>query len=110
MTLVTAKEEASVLKSRILSGDGHRYDIALDDGTYLANTLVIDNRAVGLIIGGQTGYISISEIPQLQGRSVLYSLQLRRYHFWPLIGAWLRRRWVNHFGIIPKHPDWRPII
>jgi hypothetical protein len=49
-------------------------------------------------------------VPQVHGHSVTHCLRLRRQHFWPFIGRWLRHRWAQSVGVLPKHPDWRPRI
>lgn len=110
VTLVTDKDESASLESQFGSGQASRFDLVLDDGTYLADTMAFGGRAVGLAIGGHTGYISFSAVPQVRGHSVLHSLRLRRYHFWPFIGRRLRRRWAESIGVKPRDPVWRPKI
>jgi hypothetical protein len=110
LKLVTDKNESTSLASQIGSGGGDCFDLVLDDGSYLADALVFDGRAVGLIIGGQTGYISFSDVPQIRGHTISHSLRLRRYHSWPIIGRQLRHRWAQNLGVKLRHPDWRPKI
>jgi hypothetical protein len=110
VTLVTNKAESASFEQHLGSGRGFCFDLVLDDGTYLADVLTFDGRAVGIAIGGQTGYISFSDVPQVCGHSVSHYLRLRRYHFWPFIGRRLRLRWAGRVGAEPRHPDWRPRI
>src|SRR4051812_46872456 len=93
MMLITNKEELASLESQLGSRRGACFDLVLDEGTFLADTLAFDRRAVGLAIGGQTGYLSFSDVPQVRGHSVSH-WRLRRYHFWPFIGFPLRHRWA----------------
>jgi hypothetical protein len=110
MTLVTNKEESTSLETNLGSGRGGCFDLVLDDGTYLADALAFDGHAVGLAIGGHTGYLSFSDVSQVQGHSISHWMRHRRYHDWPFIGPWLRHRWARSIGVEPRHPDWRPKI
>ena len=98
------------MESQLGTGRVACFDLVLDDGTYLADVLVFGDRAVGLAIGGHTGYLSFSDVPQVLGHSVSHWLRLRRYHSCPFIGFRLRHRWAQNIGIEPSHPNWRPKI
>jgi hypothetical protein len=90
MTLITDSEESNRLQQQV--GQFLIYDIVLDDGTWLPNTMVIDDRAFGLLIGGHTAFQFFRDIPQLAGRTVQHWLRLRSRHGSLLFGWWCRKR------------------
>src|SRR4051812_26297687 len=108
MELVTQSDEARELDHRLQ--DASRFDLILDDGTYLPDSFVIEARAFGILVGGHTGIVLFAEIPSLAFRRVHQSLPLsRRYHF-PFFGRWLRHRWASQAGARLTKPDWVPAL
>lgn len=110
MTLVTEKVESARLEQQLSSSDWTLHDVVLDDGTWLPNTMVLNDQAFGLLIGGHTVFQFFREVPQLIGRNVTHNLRLRRRHGSLLFGWWLRRRWARQAGARLDHPKWRARI
>ena len=110
MTIVTEKAESARLEQQLIAKRWTLHDVVLDDGTWLPDTMVFDDRALGLLIGGQTAFQFIRDVPQLVGRIVAHELRLRRRHGLLLLGWWLRRRWARQVGARLDYPDWRARI
>lgn len=107
---ITTNDESRQLEQRIAPGKFEVYDVVLDDGTWLADTVVIGDQAFALVIGGQTGFQYFRSIPEMAGRSIAHSLRLRRHHYSLFFGCWLRRRWARSVGALIEHPRWRARI
>ncbi|HEV7927653.1 MAG TPA: hypothetical protein VGR14_20035 [Verrucomicrobiae bacterium] len=108
MMLIADVEESKRLEQKLRPNGGFlTYDIVLDEGTWLPNTVVIDDKAFGLLIGGHTGFQFFRDIPQLAGRTVFHWLKLRRRHGLLLIGWWFRKRWARAVGARLEYPTWR---
>ena len=110
VTIVTEKTESERFEQQISSSDWTLHDIILDDGTWLPDTMVVDDRAFGLLIGGHTVFQFFRNIPQLVGRNVTHTLRLRRRHGSLFFGWWLRRRWARKVGARLEYPTWRAPI
>jgi len=110
MTIVTDKAESARLEQQLNSRDWTLHDVVLDDGTWLPDTMVLNDQAFGLLIGGHTVFQFFREVPQLVGRNVTQDLRLRRCHGSLLFGSWLRRRWARQVGARLDHPKWRARI
>jgi hypothetical protein len=108
--ILTEKAESARLEQQLSVRDWKLHDIVLDDGTWLPNTLVFDDRALGLLIGGHTGFQFFRDVPQLVGRKVTHDLRLCRRHASLFFGWWLRRRWARRMGARLTYPDWRTHI
>jgi hypothetical protein len=110
VTIVTAKEESEEFEQNMGSRNWTLHDVVLDDGTWLPDTMVVGDRAFGLLIGGHTVFQFFRDIPQLGGRAMAYDLPLRRRHGSLLFGWWLRRKWARQVGATLKYPAWRASI
>ena len=84
------------------------FDVVLDDGSLLPWVAVIEDRAIGIIVGGQTGFFAFADVPEVVSRSVRHSLRLSRMHKLPVIGRWLRHRWAERVGASSAHASWIP--
>ena len=110
MVIVTEKTESERLEQQLSSSDWRLHDIVLDDGTWLPDTMVLNDQAFGLLIGGHTGFQFFRDVPQLVGKNVTKHLRLRRRHGSLLFGWWLRRRWARQVGARLDYPQWRARI
>lgn len=109
MELVTNKDEAERL-DREMPIRVPVFDIVLDDGSLIQAVAVIGDRALGIIVGGHTGFLSFAAVPQIHSRRVRDALRLTRIHGLPFIGRRLRRRWAARVGALPEQPAWIPNI
>jgi hypothetical protein len=80
----------------------------LDDGTLVPGAAVIEDRAVGIVVGGHTGFIAFADVPELASRRVRHTLRVAGIHVLPVIGSWLRHRWATRVGALPGQPSWIP--
>ena len=109
MDLVTCSDESLNLQ-RAMIQRGTLFDVILDDGSLVANTLAVDGRAVGVVVGGQTGFLAFADVPQLSSRHIKHTLRLSRVHRMPIFGPRLRQSWAMRAGASPDWPDWIPKI
>jgi hypothetical protein len=107
MELVTRKDESERLE-RNLPVPVPAYDIVLDDGSLVPDVAVVGDRAVGVIVGGHTGFLSFADVPQIVSRQIRNTLRLTQVHKLPFIGPCLRRRWARKVGASLDHPAWIP--
>jgi len=107
MELVTRPEESQTLQ-REMPIPVPVFDIVLDNGSLLPNVAVVDDRAVGVIVGCHTGFIAFADVPELASRQVGHALRIAGAYSMPVIGAWLRRRWAARLGARPSRPSWIP--
>ena len=91
MEIVTNKDESDRLQ-RDMPNCVPVFDVVLDDGSLVPSVAVIDDRAIGAIVGGHTGFITFAAVPELASRRVRDFLRLTSIHGLPFIGQWLRRR------------------
>jgi hypothetical protein len=110
MKIVTEQAESAHLEQQLNSSHWTLHDVVLDDGTWLPDTMVFNDMAFGLLIGGHTAFQFFRDVPQLVGRNVTHDLRLRRRHGSLLFGWWLRRRWARHVGARLDYPNWRARI
>ena len=108
--LVTNKNESQQLEQQMMSSDWRLHDVVLNEGTWLPDTMVVDDKAFGLLIGGHTVFQFFRDIPDLVGKTVANALPLRRRHGSLLFGWWLRRRWARRVGARLEYPTWRAWI
>src|SRR5690349_8229883 len=106
VTLVTNKNESQKLEQQIMSSDWRLYDVVLNDGTWLPDTMVVGDQAFGLLIGLHTVFQFFRDIPDLAGKTVANALPLRRRHGSLLFGWRLRRRWARQVGARLEYPTW----
>jgi hypothetical protein len=85
-------------------------DIILDDGTYLDEVLCIGENALGIVIGGHTGFLPFTDCDQVKGRQIRSFLKWSWRHTLPLVGRRLRQNWAQSMGVIPERPSWAPHI
>lgn len=85
-------------------------DVILDDGTYLDEVVCYDGRALGIDIGGHTGFLPFTECGETKGRRIVSFLEWKWRHKVPVIGRILRHRWARRHGAVPERPGWVPII
>lgn len=107
MELVTHSDESQKLQEQM----GPRptmFDVVLDDGSYLTDTAVVDDRAVGIVVGGHTGFIAFADVPSLASRRVHHALRLSGIYYLPFLGHRLRRRWAARAGVRLVRPSWVP--
>jgi hypothetical protein len=109
MRLVTDPVEAKRLE-RHLSELAQLHDLVLDDGTFIQDVAVFGNCATGVILGGQSGYVSFSEVPEISHRNVRAAIPLAGLRAWPLIGTTIRRRWAARAGSQLARPKWLPVL
>lgn len=107
MELVTDKDESERLE-RQMPRPVPVFDIVLDDGSLVPAVAVVADRALGVIVGGHTGFLPFSAVPQIRSRRVRDALRLTPIHRLPFIGRWLRRRWAQRVGASPNPPAWIP--
>jgi hypothetical protein len=107
MDLVTHSDESQKLQRDMIKR-GTMFDVILDDGSHVADTLAVDGRAVGVVVGGQTGFLAFADVPQLSSRHIRHTLRLSRVHRLPFIGRRLRRQWAVRAGALPDWPAWIP--
>jgi len=107
MELVTRSDESERLQ-REMPTLVPVFDLVLDDGSLLPSVAAVGDRAFGIIVGGQTGFLSFAAVPQLASRRVRGVLRLTRIHRLPFIGERLRRRWAKSVGVSPTRPSWLP--
>jgi hypothetical protein len=107
MEIVTHKDESD----RLLADWPKRvpvFDVVLDDGSLIREVVAFGDRAVGVIVGGHTGFIAFAAVPELASRQVREFLRLTRIHGLPFIGQWLRCRWAARIGASSARPSWIP--
>ena len=107
MIIVSEKMESERLEQQISSRKWTLHDIVLDDGTWLPDTMVFEDRAFGLLIGGHTAFQFFRDVPQVTGRNITHDLRLRRRHWSLFFGWWLRKRWARRVGARLEYPTWR---
>ncbi len=83
-------------------------DIVLDDGIYLDEVLSVGDSALGIVIGGHTGFLAFSDCTEIRGRSIQHSLKWHWWHRTPVVGGALRHRWARRLGVVPARPAWVP--
>lgn len=106
MQLVTCQDESERLQ-REMPSPVPLFDIVLDDSSLVPTVAVVADRALGVIVGGHTGLLPFSAVPQLHSRRVLHALRLAPLHRLPFIGRRLRR-WARRLGASPNPPVWIP--
>jgi len=106
MELVTDPDEARQIDHTLAEADF--CDLVLDDGSYVPNSAVLESRAFGIVIGGQTGFLPFAGIPGLASRRIQHILRLSRVHRIPLLGSWLRHSWASRVGGRLTKPSWIP--
>lgn len=107
MDLVIHKDEAEKLE-REMRVPVPMFDVVLDDGSLVLGVAVVGDRAVGVIVGGHTGFLPFADVPQVASRRIRDALRLTRVHALPFIGNWLRRRWARRVGASLGQPAWIP--
>jgi hypothetical protein len=109
MELVTRKDESQRLE-RDLPMPVPVYDIVLDDGSLIPAVAVVGDRAVGVMVGGHTGFLSFADVPEIVSRRIRNALRLTQVYTLPFIGPRLRRRWARKVGASLDHPAWIPTL
>lgn len=89
---------------------GELADIILDDGSYLDEVLCFGDYALGIMIGGHTGFLPFTDCEQIKGRRVTNFLKWGWSHAVPLVGRRLRYQWAQKMGVTPARPSWVPKI
>jgi hypothetical protein len=84
------------------------FDLVLDDGSLVPSVAVVGDQAVGVLVGGHTGFLAFAVVPQLALRRVRAALKLTRIHYLPFFGQRLRRRWAESVGASLTRPAWIP--
>ena len=109
MELVTHKDESDRLQ-REMPVPAPVFDVVLDDGSLVQSVVVVNDRAIGVIVGGHTGFLPFAAVPELATRRVRDALRLTRCHRFPFIGSRIRHRWAQTRSASVARPSWMPLI
>ncbi|MBI4472823.1 MAG: hypothetical protein HY646_09160 [Acidobacteria bacterium] len=70
----------------------------------------VNGRALGIDIGGHTGFLPFTECEETKGHRIVSFLEWKWRHKVPVIGRILRHRWALRHGAVPQRPGWVSII
>jgi hypothetical protein len=86
------------------------FDLVLDDGSFVPGVVAVGERAIGVLVGGHTGFLSFADAPGVANRKVREALRVSGAYASPLVGWWLRRRRAARAGALPGRASWLPAI
>ena len=86
------------------------FDLILDDDTFVPGVVALDDRALGILVGGHTGLIAFADVPAVANRTVRRALRVSGIYKSPFFGWWLRRRRAERAGALAGSPSWIPTI
>jgi len=109
MELVTDLDEFRKLNAE-LSTPAPVFDLVLDDRSFVPGAVAVGDKALGVIVGGHTGFLAFADVPEVGARRVRYVLRVSGIYAWPLVGWWLRRCRANRAGASRTRPSWIPAL
>ena len=109
MELVTTLDEFRRLEAQVPK-PGLVFDLVLDDGSLVPAVLAGGDRALGIMVGGHTGFLPFADVPKVADRKVRHTLRVSGVYASLFIGWWLRRRWAAKVGASPARASWIPAI
>ncbi len=111
MDLVTDPVEFKRLEREALQQEPNPvFDLVLDDNSFVPGVLTLGDRALGVRVGGHTGFQPFADVPAVSNRKVREALRVSGAYAFPLIGWWLRRRRAARAGALAGRPAWLAAI
>ena len=113
MDLVTDKLESARLLEEVFRLKAFPlpvFDLILDDNSFVPDVVALGQRAVGVVVGGHTGFLSFADVPAVANRKVREALPVSGAYATPFVGSWLRRRRAERVGALPGTVSWLPVI
>jgi len=86
------------------------FDLILDDNSFVPSVVALGDRALGVLVGGHTGFLPFADVPAVASRKVREALRVSGAYASPFFGWWLRRRRAGRAGALPGRPSWIPAI
>jgi hypothetical protein len=86
------------------------FDLVLDDNTFVPSVVALGDRALGVLVGGHTGFLPFADVPAIVSRRVREALPVSGAYASPLVGWWLRRRRATRAGASASRPSWIPAL
>ena len=84
------------------------FDLVLDDKSFVPAVVAIGDKALGVLVGGQTGFLPFADVPQVAPRKIEHTLRVSGIYTSAFVGWWLRRRWAARVGALPGLATWLP--
>jgi len=112
MDLVTDKGEFTKLEGEALKVKPVPvFDLVLDDNSFVPGVVALGGKALGVIVGGHTGFLAFADVPTVANRKVRQALRVSGLYASPIVGWWLRRRRAARAGAVSsRRPAWIPAI
>ena len=86
------------------------FDLVLDDNSFVPGVVALGDRALGVLVGGHTGFLSFADVPAVADRKVREALRVSGAYASTLVGWWLRRRRAAKAGALGGRASWLPAI
>jgi hypothetical protein len=86
------------------------FDLILDDNSFIPDVVALGQRALGVVVGGHTGFLAFADVPTVADRRVRQALRVSGVFASPVIGWWLRQRRAARAGAMAGRPSWIPSL
>jgi hypothetical protein len=111
MDLVTDSAELQKLEGEALKRKPMPvFDLVLDDSSFVPGVVALGDRALGVLVGGHTGFLAFASVTAVANRRVRQAFQVSGIYASPFVGWWLRRRRAARVGAMPGRPSWMPTL
>lgn len=108
MDLVTDKGEFKRLEGEAMKlRPVPVFDLVLDDNSFVPGVVALGDRALGVVVGGHTGFLAFADVPAVANRKVRHVLRVSGVYASPFLGRWLRRRRAAGAGASSGCPSLR---